>query len=144
MTLLSLGPFLHRRLRLGWLGITGATEALLAQVTSAQRALAKELRRAIDGDELELHYQPIAAMKSGKVPAVEALVRWRHPKRGFLWPADFVAQAMQMDVGEELNLAVLERALDQHVAWHKQGIELNVTASPSSVGSRPPTKNRPS
>src|SRR5262249_58903244 len=62
---------------------------------SAQRRLQteRELRGAVERDELELRYQPIVNLRSGEVTGLEALVRWRHQERGLLEPADFVSIA---------------------------------------------------
>ena len=56
--------------------------------------LEPELRRAIDRDEFEVHYQPIVELASGSVVAAEALLRWRHPERGVLAPDAFLAEAV--------------------------------------------------
>ena len=58
-------------------------------------ALAGELRRAIEHDELLLHYQPKLDMRDGSLVGVEALVRWQHPQRGFLSPGEFITLAEQ-------------------------------------------------
>ena len=59
----------------------------------AQRALARDLQTAIERDELELHYQLQTSLADGKICGAEALMRWRHPKRGLVSPAEFIPLA---------------------------------------------------
>jgi diguanylate cyclase (GGDEF)-like protein len=80
-------------------------------------ALVGELRRAIDNDELVLHYQPKASVITGRVSAVEALVRWNHPERGLLYPDSFLPIAEQTGIIEALTRWVLTSALGQLVSW---------------------------
>jgi diguanylate cyclase (GGDEF)-like protein len=94
---------------------------------SADRlALLAELRRALDGDELVLHYQPKVAVDDGRVIGVEALVRWQHPERGLLGPAEFVPLAERTGTAAELTRWVLDAALAQSRAWRDDGIDLAV------------------
>jgi diguanylate cyclase len=73
--------------------------------------LIAELRRAIDNDELVLHYQPKVTLPDGEIGAVEALVRWEHPTQGLLYPDRFVPLAEQTDLIDKLTQWVLHRAL---------------------------------
>jgi diguanylate cyclase (GGDEF)-like protein len=98
-----------------------------------QLGLMAELRRAIDGDELVLHYQPKASAGTGEIVGVEALVRWQHPVRGLLFPAAFIPQAEESDVIMPLTEAVLNGALDQHRQWYDAGIVLPVAVNVATV-----------
>ena len=96
---------------------------------SHQLGLTAELHRAIEGGELVLHYQPKVATATGQVVGVEALVRWQHPTRGLLAPAEFIPQAEESDVIIPLTDAVLNAALDQHRRWHQDGTVLPVAVN---------------
>jgi diguanylate cyclase len=63
----------------------------------ARRALARDLQTAVERDELELHYQLQASLGNGKICGAEALMRWRHPKRGMISPAEFIPLAEETE-----------------------------------------------
>jgi EAL domain-containing protein (putative c-di-GMP-specific phosphodiesterase class I) len=94
-----------------------------------QLALIGELRRALEQRELLLHYQPQARLDDGRVVSVEALVRWQHPTRGLLPPAEFVPLAQHTGLIGPLTLYVIEEALDQCRRWHDEGRELGVAVN---------------
>ena len=97
---------------------------------SADRlGLLAELRRALAEDELVLHYQPKVALGSGDVIGVEALVRWQHPSRGLLPPADFVPLAERTGTVAELTRWVLSAALRQCRAWRDAGLDLPIAVN---------------
>jgi diguanylate cyclase (GGDEF)-like protein/PAS domain S-box-containing protein len=98
---------------------------------SAQRRLQteRELRGAVERDELELRYQPIVNLRSGEVTGLEALVRWRHSERGLLDPIDFVSIAEDGGLIEPIGRWVQERAARQVLEWH----ELRPDARPLDV-----------
>ncbi|MCW3038761.1 MAG: hypothetical protein JWM31_666 [Solirubrobacterales bacterium] len=75
------------------------------------------LHRAIDRHELEVHYQPQVKMATGALYGVEALVRWRHPERGLLGPAEFIPAAEETGIINALGLHVLEVACAQSARW---------------------------
>ena len=86
-------------------GAKGATEA-------ADLALIDEFRHAIETGQLVLHYQPKATLISERVEAVEALVFWRHPQLGLLYPDRFLPLVEQTDLIDHLTKWVLRQALD--------------------------------
>ncbi|MFL5873208.1 MAG: EAL domain-containing protein [Solirubrobacterales bacterium] len=79
----------------------------------------RELREAIDRDELALFYQPVVNLRTGGITGLEALVRWRHPERGILDPADFVSIAEDSGLIEPIGRWVQERACRQAFEWHQ-------------------------
>lgn len=76
-----------------------------------------ELRRAIDDDQLVLHYQPKIEARSGGFVGFEALVRWRHPEYGLMPPGRFIPAAEQLGLIAPLTLWVVEAVLDQQRLW---------------------------
>ncbi len=78
----------------------------------------RELRHALDREELELHYQPVIALGSGEIVGLEALVRWNHPERGLLDPGQFVPIAEDSGLIESIGRWVQETACRQALGWH--------------------------
>jgi diguanylate cyclase (GGDEF)-like protein len=72
--------------------------------------LAAALDRALERDEIEVHYQPIVALADGRTVAVEALARWRHPERGFVPPTEFIPIAEENGLMIRIGRAILETA----------------------------------
>jgi diguanylate cyclase (GGDEF)-like protein/PAS domain S-box-containing protein len=81
--------------------------------------LERELRLALEREELELHYQPMVSLRSGEVVGLEALVRWRHPDRGLLDPGQFVAIAEDSGLIEPIGRWVQENACRDALEWHQ-------------------------
>ncbi|HWD70282.1 MAG TPA: EAL domain-containing protein [Solirubrobacteraceae bacterium] len=94
--------------------------------------LVAELRRAISERELVLYYQPKAALESGLVTSVEALVRWMHPERGLVAPDAFIPLAQETSLIGPLTLYVIEEALRQVRGWREQGVELSIAVNLST------------
>lgn len=94
-----------------------------------------QLRRAIERDELVLHYQPKLALRTGVVDGVEALVRWQHPTRGLLYPDAFIDLAESAGLMAQLTSRVVDMALAQCRAWADRGRRLTmaVNVSPSNL-----------
>jgi diguanylate cyclase (GGDEF)-like protein len=93
-----------------------------------------ELRGAVERGEMLLHYQPQVEMKSGRIVGVEALLRWRHPRRGLVQPADFVPLAEEIGEIVELGEWVLGEACRQARAWRSLGLpELGMAVNVSAL-----------
>jgi EAL domain-containing protein (putative c-di-GMP-specific phosphodiesterase class I) len=98
---------------------------------------ADELRRALAGDELLLHYQPILSRAGNdwNITGTEALVRWQHPERGLLYPGQFLKVAEGAGLLGELTDFVIASAVRQAGAWVQRNLDLTVAVnlSPSLV-----------
>jgi predicted signal transduction protein with EAL and GGDEF domain len=84
-------------------------------------SLQAELRRALLRGEFELHYQPLLAAQSHNLAGAEALVRWRHPKRGLLGPDMFIEEMERLGMIEDLDRYVLETACREAQQWRPHG-----------------------
>jgi diguanylate cyclase (GGDEF)-like protein len=91
--------------------------------------LASELSQALENGEIEAHFQPKADASTHHIVGVEALVRWRHPTRGMIPPADFVTLAEQAGLGRALTRKMLELALSQIKVWRDSGLDLHVAVN---------------
>lgn len=92
----------------------------------------QELRIALTGQQLTLHYQPKVDLDTGLVRGVEALVRWDHPSRGLLYPDSFLALVEDAGLMRAMTQLVLEMALDQATIWHTQGRPLTIAVNLSA------------
>ena len=90
--------------------------------TSNERfQLGQELALAAGRDQLDMYFQPIVALATGRVAGFEALMRWRHPERGFVPPDLFIPIAEQNDLIVQLGAFALERATSAAAQWSRDG-----------------------
>ena len=106
--------------------------------TAAHLALIGELRHALGHEELLLHYQPTVALASGMTIGVEALLRWRHPARGLMPPAQFVPAAEETELVQPLTRWVLNQGLGQLRRWADAGVDIDLSVNLSAWNLRDP------
>jgi diguanylate cyclase (GGDEF)-like protein len=95
--------------------------------------LAAELQDAITRGQLVLHFQPKACLRTGEIAGVEALVRWRHPTRGLVSPAEFVPLVERSGLGRMLTLEVIGLALRAERDWRAAGLDVPVAVNTSAA-----------
>jgi diguanylate cyclase (GGDEF)-like protein len=91
--------------------------------------LLADLRRAVTGDELLLHYQPKVDLPTGRLSGVEALIRWQHPTLGLLVPAEFLPLAETTTLIHPITLRVLDMAVAQVAQWQRDGHRVPVAVN---------------
>ncbi len=97
----------------------------------ARLSLLGDLRRGIDQGEFELHYQPKVFLATGRTAGMEGLLRWRHPDRGLIGPAEFIPLAEQSFLMRELTAHVVRIALSQASAWRRSGLVAQISVNVS-------------
>ena len=93
-------------------------EPVMGERALQRLELEGELRRALEREEFALHYQPKVSLKSGEIVAMEALIRWEHPARGLVSPAQFVPVAEEIDLIAPIGQWGLTEACRQARRWH--------------------------
>ncbi len=91
-----------------------------------------ELRQAIEKGQLDIYYQPKIDLKSGAVYGAEALVRWRHPRHGFVSPDEFIPMAERTRIIKHLTLWAMKQTFKHCADWHRQGVELTISVNLSA------------
>ncbi|WP_454875648.1 phosphodiesterase DibA [Pseudomonas farris] len=103
------------------------TEELTAH--AQQRVeIAFQLRRALEQQELRVYYQPVHDLKTSRLIGVEALVRWEHPQRGLVSPAEFIPIAERTGLIAEIDAWVMRQACQQMCQWQAAGVVLSFVA----------------
>jgi diguanylate cyclase (GGDEF)-like protein len=95
-------------------------------------SLLSDIRRAVENNELRLYYQPKISLSSSAAAAVEALLRWIHPTRGVIPPAEFIPFAEQTGYIKVLTRWVLEEAIRQCGKWYADGLDMKVSVNISA------------
>ncbi|RMH12806.1 MAG: EAL domain-containing protein [Gammaproteobacteria bacterium] len=94
--------------------------------------MANELRNALKHGDLVLYYQPKLSLNGNRVDCVEALVRWKHPRKGILVPDEFIPVAEKSQLINELTYYVLDQALRQCHQWQQKGLFLTIAVNLSA------------
>jgi diguanylate cyclase (GGDEF)-like protein len=107
----------------------------MAQTVEARRILELDLRKALANEEFELFYQPLVHLKSGKITACEALLRWNHPVRGTVSPTDIIPVAEDMGLIVDLGRWILRKACKECMKWPEH-VNVAVNFSPQQFHQR--------
>jgi diguanylate cyclase (GGDEF)-like protein/PAS domain S-box-containing protein len=99
------------------------------QLSEAREESRQDILRGLECNEFVLYYQPKVNMRTGVISGAEALIRWQHPERGLLQPADFLPVVDFVGMQSEIGLWVLESALQQMEIWHMQGLDILVSVN---------------
>ncbi|MBL0627022.1 putative bifunctional diguanylate cyclase/phosphodiesterase [Aeromonas jandaei] len=94
----------------------------LLNETARRKHLASDMVMALEHNALELYYQPIVNLETGRCEAVEALLRWRHPELGFIPPNEVIMVAEEFQLAERVGCWVLNTACEQLYQWHQLGL----------------------
>jgi EAL domain-containing protein (putative c-di-GMP-specific phosphodiesterase class I) len=100
-----------------------------------RRELEMDLRRALASEQFELHYQPLVTLETNDVNGFEALLRWHHPTRGLVSPAEFIPIAEETGLIVPLGEWVLKAACNEAVDWPEH-IKVAVNLSPAQLNCR--------
>lgn len=104
-----------------------------AEPAPEQLSLIGDMREAMANGDFLLHYQPKLALKTGRIVAAEALLRWQHPERGMVPPARFIPFAEQTGFIREITPWVLESVIRQLALWQAAGLDITVSANLSAL-----------
>ncbi len=88
-------------------------------IDEKQMRIESDLRKALETDQLALHYQPVIDLKTDRLEGCEALIRWEHPELGLVSPADFIPVAERTSLINDIGTWVLETACRQMREWHR-------------------------
>ena len=107
--------------------------------SEAHKTLERDLRQALTRGELQLFYQPLFDLRSGRLVKAEALLRWQHPERGWISPADFIPLAENSGYIVPLGSWVLQTATQQARSWELAGAAVRVSVNVSTLQFAQPT-----
>ena len=94
----------------------------------ARRTIETDMRKALEADEFELHYQPIVGLHSGRIVSCEGLLRWRHPVHGMIQPMDFIPIAEETGLIVDLGAFVIRQACRECATWPDPiGVAVNLS-----------------
>lgn len=105
----------------------------MEEETARLLLLEKELLLALEQKQFVLYYQPQWNIREQRIDGFEALVRWHHPQRGIVMPGNFLPQMEQIGLMRELDLQLLEQAVETLGRWRKQRVQLSVAVNMSPI-----------
>ncbi len=114
-------------------GVARRFDRQMDAAVQERRALEMDLRRALEHDELRVHYQPLINVQTRAISGFEALLRWQHPGRGLVSPTEFVPLAEEIGLIVPIGEWVLRRACRDAVDWPDE-VKVAVNLSPVQVG----------
>jgi diguanylate cyclase (GGDEF)-like protein len=125
-------------LRRASVALSAAKETRDGRVRTYEPALdtrggTRELREALENDELLVHFQPQADLATRQIRGVEALIRWQHPTRGLLAAGEFIHQAEQSGLAKDIRRVVLESSARCWHDWDRLGLRLEIAVNLSAV-----------
>jgi len=108
----------------------GFYAAGMAERLHSRRSIENDLRTAVANGQFELHYQPILTASDGRLASFEALLRWRHPKRGLVSPAEFIPIAEETGLMSQIGDWVLDQACTDALEWPETvSVSVNVSVA---------------
>src|SRR3546814_763582 len=107
--------------------------ASMQHAAQARMRIANDLRSALAAGEFVVYYQPIVELASGDICKAEALVRWQHPMRGLVGPAEFISIAEDTGLVIDIGNSVFTEAAQQVAEWRKRKADFQVSVNKSPV-----------
>src|SRR5690606_15354342 len=105
----------------------------MQEAAQQRKRLISDLRTAVNEQQFLVHYQPIVDLQTGAIYKAEALVRWQHPERGLVSPAEFIPLAEETGMIKDLGNWVFHQAINQIAEWrdwHNIAVQISVNKSP--------------
>lgn len=113
-------------------GGTAVYSPLFAERHAQRLQLEQDIKHAINEGQFQLYYQPKVSCAGGTVEGVEALIRWKHPSRGFVSPAEFIPVAEDSGLIEEVGTWVIDEACRQGSEFHQAGLDVSIAVNISA------------
>jgi len=105
----------------------------LQNASRKRTEVSTDLRQALQRNEFQLYYQPIVSLDTYEIDKAEVLIRWKHPEKGFISPAEFIPIAEETGVIAEIGIWVFDNAFKQLQSWQSKvraGLQLSINMSP--------------
>jgi len=105
----------------------------MVTIVKQQTELLNSLRKAIQQEQMSIHYQPIIDLKSGNIHSVEALIRWYHPEKGFIPPLEFISLSEKNGLIKDITEFVLQDTADHYHEWYAKKSDFKVSINLSAT-----------